>query len=245
MVVSSARVVWHDLECGSYAADLPLWRELAERASVDAGHARILDVGTGSGRVALDLARPGHRVTGLDLDGDLLDALRGRAGELGVETVCADARTFDLGRDDFDLCVVPMQTIQLLGGLAARLEFLSRARAHLRPGGLLAIAIVTAVEPFDCAEGDVGPSPEIARVDGAIYTTRAIRVSVLDGSFLIERERVIDSDGEPERDVIELDRLTAPQLEREATVAGLHPEPARELMPTRDHLGSTVVMLRA
>jgi hypothetical protein len=22
-------VIWHDLECGSYAADLPLWRELA------------------------------------------------------------------------------------------------------------------------------------------------------------------------------------------------------------------------
>jgi SAM-dependent methyltransferase len=174
-----------------------------------------------------------------------LDALRERAPELDVETVCADARTFDLKRDDFDLCVMPMQTIQLLGGSAARVEFLSRARAHLRPGGLLAVAIVTAVEPFDCADGDVGPSPEIARVDGAVYLTRAIRVRVLGGSFLIERERQIDSDGQPERDVIELDRLSAPQLEREAIGAGLHPEPARELMPTRDHLGSTVVMLRA
>jgi hypothetical protein len=91
----------------------------------------------------------------------------------------------------------------------------------------------------------VGPTPEIARVDGAVYLTRAIRVCVLDGSFLIERERRIDSDDEPERDVIELDRLTASQLEREAIGAGLHLEPARELVPTRDHVGSTVVMLSA
>jgi SAM-dependent methyltransferase len=244
MVVSADRVVWHDLECGSFTADLPLWRELAEGSSVDGDPARILDVGAGSGRVALELARAGHRVTALDLDGDLLDALRERA-EHDVETLCADARTFELSRDDFDLCVMPMQTIQLLGGSAVRAEFLSRARAHLRPGGLLAVAIVNAVEPFDCVEGDVGLSPETAHVDGVVYLTRAVRVCVLDGSFLIERERRIGSDGEPERDVIELDRLSVSQLEREGIEAGLHPEPARELGPTRDHVGSTVVMLRA
>ena len=25
------REIWHDVECGSYEADLPLWEELAER----------------------------------------------------------------------------------------------------------------------------------------------------------------------------------------------------------------------
>ncbi len=245
MVVSSSEVVWHDLECGSYAADLPLWRELAERSSAGGDRARILDVGAGSGRVALDLARAGHRVTALDLDAVLLDALRERAAEQHVETVCADARTFDLGRDDFDLCLMPMQTIQLLGGPSARVEFLRRARAHLRPGGLLAVAIVTAFEPFDCTDGGSGPSAEIARVDGAVYRTRAIRVCILQESVLIERERRIDGDGEPERNVIELDHISASQLQREAIGAGLHTEPARELAPTRDHVGSTVVMLRA
>src|SRR5271154_4082701 len=135
MVVSSAEVVWHDLECGSYAADLPLWRELAERSSAEGKAARILDVGAGSGRVALHLARAGHRVTALDLDAELLGALRERVGEHRVETLCADARTFDLGQD-FDLCLMPMQTVQLLGGAGARIEFLRRARTHLRPGGL-------------------------------------------------------------------------------------------------------------
>src|SRR5208283_2096223 len=45
-------VVWHDLECGTYRADLPLWRELAR----DAGVGPILEIGAGSGRVSLDLA---------------------------------------------------------------------------------------------------------------------------------------------------------------------------------------------
>ncbi len=31
--VSAREVVWHELECGSYRADLPLWRELADGAA--------------------------------------------------------------------------------------------------------------------------------------------------------------------------------------------------------------------
>jgi hypothetical protein len=45
--------------------------------------------------------------------------------------------------------------------------------------------------------------------------------------------------------VIELRRLDAPQLEQEAIGVGLRPEPARALAPTDDHVGGTVVMLRA
>ena len=54
-------VAWHDTECGSYDADLPLWRELA-------GAGPVLDVGAGTGRVALDLAARGASVTALDVE---------------------------------------------------------------------------------------------------------------------------------------------------------------------------------
>jgi SAM-dependent methyltransferase len=245
-------VVWHDLECGAYRADLPLWRELAEQAQTGARSAPILDIGAGAGRVALDLARAGHPVTALDLDPDLLNALRARATGMHVQTVCADARTFELDRRDFALCLAPMQTVQLLGGSAPRLAFLRRARAHLRPGGLLACAIVTELEPFDCAAGDLGPSPEVAHGDGTHYVSRATRVHVGRRSIRIERERRIlpaehaTASGRPaqEHNVVELDRLSASQLRRDGLEADMTAAGTRSIAATEDHVGSVVVILR-
>ena len=57
----SPLVVWHDVECGQYSADLALWDELAAREP-----GPILDVGAGTGRVSLVLAALGHDVTALD-----------------------------------------------------------------------------------------------------------------------------------------------------------------------------------
>lgn len=263
MVVSASQgtsaVLWHDLECGSYTADLPLWRELAGAAPAGAPSEAVLDIGAGTGRVALDLARRGHRVTALDLDAALLDALRERAAEVHVECVCADGRTFELARRDFAVCLAPMQTVQLLGGAAGRVAFLRRARAHVRPGGLLACAIVTEIEPFDCAAGDLGPSPEIVRVDGTHYVSRATRVHVGRRVVRIERERSVLAGEHPEghrqagasaqpareRDVVELDRLSVSRLQREGREAGLAAVGTRSIGATEEHTGSVVVMLRA
>jgi 16S rRNA A1518/A1519 N6-dimethyltransferase RsmA/KsgA/DIM1 with predicted DNA glycosylase/AP lyase activity len=87
-------VIWHDVECGNYLEDLPLWRALAAETG-----GPILDVGAGAGRVTLDLAARGVEVVALDIDAELLEALAERAAGLGaqVETAVADARSFDLG----------------------------------------------------------------------------------------------------------------------------------------------------
>jgi SAM-dependent methyltransferase len=253
MVVSSAEVIWHDLECGSYRADLPLWRELAERCGDP-----ILDVGCGTGRVALDLADAGHRVTALDLDPDLLGALGDRSGELSVQAVCADARSFALSRRDFALCLMPMQTLQLLGDATERTAFLRCARVHLRPGGLLACAIVTELDPFDAADGSPGPTPETRSVGETLYISQATSVTVLPRRVVIERsQRSISADARErsdggsadqptvERNVIELARVSVAELEREGLEAGFRPEPALVIEPTDEHVGSLVVMLRA
>lgn len=256
MGVSDAHaVVWHDLECGCYTADLPLWRELAEGAGSDAAAEPLLDVGAGTGRVALDLAARGHRVTALDIDPQLLAALheRATAAHTPVETVCADARTFVLPRHDFAVCLAPMQTVQLLGGAARRVAFLRQAHAHLRPGGLLACAIVSEIEPFDCAAGDSGPSPETTDIDGCSYRSSAVSVQVGTHSVRIERDRSIHADRQTgsarqatvERDVIELDRLSAAQLRREGHEAGLVAAGTRSIPATEEHVGSDVVLLRA
>ena len=52
-------VLWHDLECGGYDLDLPLWRELADREG-----SPVLDVGAGTGRVAPDLGAGLDRALG-------------------------------------------------------------------------------------------------------------------------------------------------------------------------------------
>jgi SAM-dependent methyltransferase len=269
----SPEVRWHDLECGAYVADLPLWGELARTLAGGARPARVLDIGAGTGRVALELARGGHRVTALDLDPVLLGALRQRAGGLDVEITQGDARGFELGCRDFGLCIVPMNTIQLLGGPEGRIAFLRHARAHLRRGGLLACSIITAAEPFDCSRGDLGPSAETARVGRLVYVSRETRVSVLEQTIEIERERLIFVDQDDgahgasplrrdgaqdlprarpsapraaaEHELITIDRVGIPQLEDEGMQAGLRPEPARQVPATEEHTGGPVVMLRA
>ena len=254
MVVSagpSPTVVWHDLECGFYDADLPLWRELASAATPDGtGVSRVLDVGSGTGRVALDLARAGHSVTALDVDAALLEALTARAVGLPITPVLADARDFDLEEHEFDLCVVPMQTLQLVHGASERAALFARVRAHLRRGALLACAIVAEVDEFDSREGGLGPSPERVEIDGTLYMSRAVRVAREAGCFAIERERLVvtpaDEPSEPiEQNRIELEVLDEPVLQSELRAAGFSPEPTRTVAETDEHSGSEVVIGRA
>jgi SAM-dependent methyltransferase len=243
-------VIWHDLECGAYTADLPLWRELAAAGAGHRGAANVLDIGAGTGRVALDLARAGHRVTALDSDQALLSALTERAGGLPVEAVHADGRQFSLERRDFDLCLVPMQTLQLLRGAAERGALFEHARDHLRPGALLACALVTEVDCFDSRSGRLGPSPERVKIGSTLYLSRAVRVQRDDSFVRIERDRLVLPAGEeqPEpaaQDVVELEIVAEQQLWDELRAAGLVPEPTRRIAETEEHSGSDVVIAHA
>jgi SAM-dependent methyltransferase len=230
-------VVWHDVECGSYTADLPLWEELAAAAG-----GPVLDVGAGTGRVALHLARAGFAVTALDVDGDLLAELqrRARAAGLHVDTIAADAADFDAG--PFALVAVPMQTIQLL---PPRAGFFASARRALAPGGLVALAIATDLENF---EGDAElPSPDVGVHDGTRFVSQPTAVRAIPGATRIERLRhTIGPQGERStaHDVIELAAVSAAGLAAEGAAAGLQPEAGRTIAATDDHVGSEVVLLR-
>ena len=237
-------VIWHDLECGSYQADLPLWRSLAEQEGDP-----ILEVGAGTGRVALDLCARGHRLTALDNDPELVGELRRRASGLDLRIELADARAFELG-EEFALCLVPMQTIQLLGGPSGRAAFLVRARRHLRAGGLLAIAIAIAsqLELYEVTEGGPEPLPDVCERDGVLYASRPTAVRAADGRVVLERRReTVAPDGHHavEDHAISLDRLTAAELLREARAAGLGPAGRETISATRDYAGSEVVTVRA
>jgi SAM-dependent methyltransferase len=221
---------------------LPLWRSLAKREGDP-----ILEIGAGTGRVALDLCRHGHRVTALDSDPQLIAELRRRAHGLELTAVHADARTFELERT-FALCLVPMQTIQLLGGRAGRASFLERARRHLNPGGLLAVAIAERLDFYEVTEEGPQPLPDVCERDGIVYSSQPTAVRAVDGRLVLERRReTVDPRGQREMEdhAISLDRLTATELEREARTVGLWPSDRATIAPTRDYAGSEVVTVRA
>ncbi len=99
----------------------------------------MLDAGCGTGRVAIELARRGHDVVGVDLDPAMLDLARHKAPELEwlqgdlASTVVADAA----GRQRrFDVAVAAGNVMIFLerGSEAAVVANLA---AHLRPGGVL------------------------------------------------------------------------------------------------------------
>jgi SAM-dependent methyltransferase len=236
-----SEVLWHDLECGAYRADLPLWRELAALTG-----GPILDIGAGTGRVALDLARRGHAVVALDRDPDLLAALERRGKGLPVRTVFADAREIDLP-EQFALILVPMQTIQLLEGREERLSLLRGVAAHLAPDGRFAAALADALEGFD-VEHDEPPVPDVLEREGWVYVSQPLRVALGDGAVTIERERsAVSPTGErsttPDR--VRLEHLDVAAVEAEGAEAGLRPAGRRRIAPTADHVGSQVVILRA
>lgn len=235
--------VWHDVECASYRADLELWRELAAAAD-----GPVLDLGCGTGRVALDLAERGHDVTGVDADPALVRALASRARERGlrVHAQVADARTLALGAR-FALAIAPMQVVQLLGGEDARASMLAAARLHLARGALLAVAIA---DPFEGIPGDevLPPLPDVREEDGWIYSSMPVAVRDEDSTTAIDRLRqTVSPDGELSEAMftIRLDRVAADDFEDEARQAGFRVLPRRSVPPTEDYVGSAVVMLEA
>ena len=240
-MTTPAHVIWHDVECGGYDADLTLWRELACEAG-----GPVLDVGAGTGRVALRLAGEGLDVTALDRDEELLEALsdRAQAAGLEIETVRADAAGFELP-PRYALIAVPMQTLQLLPDEASREGFFASARRALLPGGLVAAAIADALEAFD--EHAVLPAPDVGEADGLQYLSQPVAVRERPGTVRIERIRqVVAPDGSrtSEDDLIELRTVSAEGLAAEAEPHGLVAEAPLEIPATLEHVGSTVVMLR-
>jgi SAM-dependent methyltransferase len=238
-MTATTTAIWHDVECGSYEADLPLWEELAERCG-----GPVLELGCGTGRVALHLARRGHSVIGLDRDHELILELAERGRDLPVEPLCADALDFELS-EPVALALAPMQFLQLLRNPESRLRCLRRVAAALRPGGLLAAAILGSAPeaPADA----LPPLPDVREVDGWIYSSLPTAVAGLVGGEIVLRRlrQTVSPDGElrEETNEIWLRLVDAGELESEGEAAGFAPAGRRMIPETEAHVGSTVVLL--
>jgi ubiquinone/menaquinone biosynthesis C-methylase UbiE len=94
------RRTWGSGDCAVYAEEIEAVAELLlERVGVDPGM-RLLDVACGSGNGSIPAARAGARVTGVDLEADMLALARERAADAMVEIDWVEADVQALPFDD-------------------------------------------------------------------------------------------------------------------------------------------------
>lgn len=238
---SGEAAIWHDVECASYAADLEAWRGLAAAAG-----GPVLELGAGTGRVALDLAAHGHAVWAVDSDPALVGELSRRARERGLEVRAraADARALSLGRR-FALAVAPMQVAQLLGGSAGRRAMLAAVRAHLDREAALAIALADPVEGLPAAEV-LPPLPDVLEVAGWVYSSRPVAVRDAGAAIAIDRVReAVSPRGElwESAATLLLDRVTPDELAAEAAEECYRERERLRVPETEAYVGSDVLVL--
>ena len=237
----AAEVAWHDAECGGYAADFPAWERLARECG-----SPVLDLGAGTGRVALHLAARGFDMVAVDADPGLLAALQDRATALTlpVEIIAADVRELDLGRR-FPLVIAPMQLVHLLEGAGGRARAWAALAAHLELGGKLGLAILR--EPLP-PSGTPDPLPDVRECEGWVHSSLPLAVRVSDERVELDRLRQTVSPAgslTEERTTTRLDRLQLSMLDRELAEAGLRVVASEPIPETDDHVGSLLVVAEA
>ncbi|MFU8855126.1 class I SAM-dependent methyltransferase [Micromonospora sp. SL1-18] len=106
--------------------------------------ARILDAGSGTGRIGAELAARGHRVVGVDADPALIEAAG--ADHPGPRWLVADLAELDLAAqgepEPFDAAVCAGNVLTFVAPNTER-AVLARIAAHLRPDGILVVGFGT------------------------------------------------------------------------------------------------------
>ena len=122
----------------------------------------VLDAGCGTGRVAIELARRGVDVVGVDVDGSMIAEANRRAPDLAWAQ--ADLATLDLGRT-FDV-VVLAGNVPLFCPPADRPALVEACAAHVGVGGAL-------VAGFELGRGyDLDDYDSVCRAGGLTLSQR-------------------------------------------------------------------------
>jgi SAM-dependent methyltransferase len=134
----------YDYEYRRRRADVGFYRGLAKRRL--GGPGRILELGAGSGRVTIPLARDGHHVVAVDQSQPMLGRLRGRVAALPeavrrrITVVRGDLRGFAVD-GKFPLVVAAFNTLEHLYTRGEFAACMAGVDAHLEPGGAFAFDV--------------------------------------------------------------------------------------------------------
>ncbi|MGI9021915.1 MAG: class I SAM-dependent DNA methyltransferase [Acidimicrobiales bacterium] len=103
-----------------------------------AGEGPVLELGIGTGRLALPLAERGLTVRGVESSPAMVDQLRTRPGGAEIEVVIGDFADVQVP-GPFSLVVLALNTIFALPSQHAQVECFANAASHLAPGGRFVI----------------------------------------------------------------------------------------------------------
>ncbi|KJK56420.1 class I SAM-dependent DNA methyltransferase [Saccharothrix sp. ST-888] len=128
----------------------PLFRQDVVEQTVDvlaelAGGGRALELGIGTGRVALPLARRGVPVHGIELSRAMVARMRAKPGGEGIGVSIGDfaTTTVDTEADGpFALAYLVFNTIMNLTSQEAQVACFRNAAEHLAPGGCFVIEVM-------------------------------------------------------------------------------------------------------
>jgi SAM-dependent methyltransferase len=106
-----------------------------------AGHGAALELGIGTGRIALPLARRGIRVHGIDLSAAMVARLRAKPGAEQIDVAIGDFATTTVdGR--FSVVYLVFNTIMSLTTQDEQVACFQNVAAHLEPGGCFVIEVM-------------------------------------------------------------------------------------------------------
>lgn len=190
---------WYDLFYADLDDDFEMYFGFAERTT-----GPILEIGSGTGRVALALASEGHPVVGLE-PSDAMRALAQRKAEQAqltdrVKFVPGDMRRFQI-EQRFGLIIAPLNTF--LHNLTAddQLATLACCKKQLRPGGLLVL---------DC----FNPDPAHATDDHVMSLHRARIDAATGAASVLYVARTVDWGQQLQEDIYLAEQTTADNTRR-------------------------------
>jgi SAM-dependent methyltransferase len=183
--------------------DVEFYVDEAEKAG-----SPVLELGCGTGRILIPVAKAGVEIVGLDRAPSMLAVARRKLAKLAagvrrrVQLVEDDMRTFSLGRR-FSLVMVPYRAFLHLLTLEDQRQALARIKDHLNDGGRLVLNVFDPALPMIAAR--LGHHGGVLRKDTVFRhpeTGREVVVwesfrydatrQVLEGEFIFEE---LDADG--------------------------------------------------
>ena len=151
-----------------------------------AGSGRALELGIGTGRIALPLAQRGVSVHGIDMSKAMIARLRAKPGAEGIGVTIGDFATTKV-EETFSLVYVVFNTIMNLTTQDAQVECFRNVAAHLVPGGSFVVEVQVpalqrlppgeTIQPFHVSESRWG----FDQIDVATQALTSHHLEIVDG----------------------------------------------------------------